>query len=185
VPFVITTFGTLFFIYTIMEISTNKVVSLKYKLSNHQTGEKIEETNEENPLVFLYGVGGLIPEFEENLAGKTVGDTFDFHITATNAYGDHDPQNVAMIPSDIFHNDEGKFDHEMFQVGASIPMSDNEGNHLTGKIVEVDEENVKMDFNHPLAGTDLHFSGEILEVREASDEEIEHGHVHGEHGHHH
>ena len=64
-------------------------------------------------------------------------------------------------------------------------MSDNDGNQLRGKIVEVDEENVKMDFNHPLAGTDLHFSGEVLEVREATEDEIAHGHAHGPHGHHH
>jgi FKBP-type peptidyl-prolyl cis-trans isomerase SlyD len=73
----------------------------------------------------------------------------------------------------------------MFQVGAMIPMSDSEGNHMQGKIVEVDEENVKMDFNHPLAGTDLHFQGEILDIREATEDELAHGHVHGEHGHQH
>ena len=154
-----------------MQITSNKVVSLKYKLSNHHSGEKIEETNEENPLVFLYGVGGLIPEFEENLADKKIGDTFDFHIIASNAYGDYDPEHIAMIPSNVFHDDNGNFDNDMFQVGAMIPMSDSEGNHMQGKIVEVDEENVKMDFNHPLAGTDLHFQGEILDIREATEEE--------------
>lgn len=168
-----------------MQITTNKVVSLKYKLSDHQTGELIEETNETNPLVFLYGVGGLIPEFEENLANKTKGDTFDFHILAANAYGEHDAEHIAMIPSTVFHDENGKFDEEMFQVGAIIPMSDSDGNHLRGRIVEVANEHVRMDFNHPLAGTDLHFVGEILDVREADAEELAHGHVHGEHGHHH
>jgi FKBP-type peptidyl-prolyl cis-trans isomerase SlyD len=66
-----------------------------------------------------------------------------------------------------------------------VPMSDNDGNHLRGKILEITDEHIKMDFNHPLAGTDLHFSIEVLDVREATDEEIDHGHVHGEHGHHH
>lgn len=168
-----------------MQIATNKVVSLKYKLSNAQTGEQIEETNETNPLVFLYGVGSLIPDFEYNLSEKSVGDTFDFHIIASNAYGEHDPQHIAMIPANIFHDENGNFDEVMFQVGSMIPMSDNEGNHMTGKIMEVNEEHVKMDFNHPLAGTDLHFSGVILDVREATTEEIAHGHVHGEHGHQH
>jgi FKBP-type peptidyl-prolyl cis-trans isomerase SlyD len=121
-----------------MQISANKVVTLKYKLSNHSTGEQIEETNETNPLVFLYGVGGLIPEFEENLADKPAGDVFDFHIIAANAYGDHDPQHMAMIPTNIFHDEEGKFDEQMFHVGALVPMSDNDGNQLRGKIVEVD-----------------------------------------------
>lgn len=168
-----------------MQITSNKVVSLKYLLSNHQSGEKIEETNEENPLVFLYGVSGLIPEFEENLADKKVGDLFDFHISASNAYGDHDQEHIAMIPSNIFYDDNGNFDSDMFKVGAMIPMSDSEGNNMHGKIMEVDEENVKMDFNHPLAGTDLHFKGEILDIRAATEEELEHGHVHGEHGHQH
>ncbi len=168
-----------------MQITSNKVVSLKYKLSNHQSGEKIEETNEQNPLVFLYGVGGLIPELEDNLAGKKVGDSFDFHIKASNAYGNHDPEHIAMIPSNVFHDDNGNFDNDMFKVGAMIPMSDSEGNHMHGKIIEVDSENVKMDFNHPLAGTDLHFQGEILEIREATEDELAHGHVHGEHGHQH
>ena len=168
-----------------MQITSNKVISLKYKLSNHQSGEKIEETNEENPLVFLYGAGGLIPEFEENLADKKVGDSFDFHIIASNAYGDHDTEHIAMIPSNVFHDDNGNFDNDMFQIGAMIPMSDSEGNHMHGKIVEVDAENVKMDFNHPLAGTDLHFQGEILDIREATEDELAHGHVHGEHGHQH
>jgi FKBP-type peptidyl-prolyl cis-trans isomerase SlyD len=168
-----------------MQIATNKVVSLKYKLSNAQTQEQIEETNETNPLVFLYGVGSLIPEFEDNLSGKIAGDSFDFKIEAANAYGNHDAQHIAMIPSNIFHDENGAFDEVMFQVGSMIPMSDNEGNHLTGKIMEVTEEHVKMDFNHPLAGTDLHFTGEVLEVRDATDDEIAHGHVHGEQGHQH
>jgi FKBP-type peptidyl-prolyl cis-trans isomerase SlyD len=168
-----------------MQISTNKVVSLTYKLSNAQNNEQIEETNETNPLVFLFGVGAMIPDFENNLSGKSVGDTFDFQIAAKDAYGIHDAQNMAMIPSNIFHDENGNFDYVMFEVGAIIPMSDSEGNHLRGKILEITDENVKMDFNHPLAGTDLHFTGEILDIREATADEIDHGHVHGEHGHHH
>jgi FKBP-type peptidyl-prolyl cis-trans isomerase SlyD len=168
-----------------MQISTNKVVSLKYKLSNAQNQEQIEETNETNPLVFLYGIGTMIPDFEDNLSGKVAGDTFDFKIEAANAYGNHDSQHIAMIPTNIFHDEDGKFDDVMFQVGSVIPMSDSDGNHLRGTIMEVTEENVKMDFNHPLAGTDLHFTGEILDVREATEDEIAHGHVHGEHGHQH
>ena len=168
-----------------MQISTNKVVSLKYKLSNAQNQEQIEETNETNPLVFLYGVGSLIPDFEDNLSGKIVGDSFDFKIEAANAYGNHDPQHITDIPANIFHDENGKFDEVMFQVGSEIPMSDSDGNHVRGTILEVTDENVKMDFNHPLAGTDLHFAGIVLDVREATEEEITHGHVHGEHGHQH
>lgn len=168
-----------------MKIQDHVVVSLNYKLSNHTTGEKIEETTQENPMVFLYGVGGIIPEFEMNIKDKQAGDLFDFSIKAENAYGERNEEMIAMIPQNVFHDENGSFDAEMFKVGAIVPMSDNEGNHLRGNIVEVTSEFVKMDFNHPLAGTDLHFSGEILEVREATQDEISHGHAHGPGGHQH
>ena len=127
----------------------------------------------------------MLPDFELNIQGKSSGDLFDFHIPAALAYGEHDAQHIAMIPTTIFHNEKGIFDTEMFKLGALVPMSDNEGNQLRGRIIEVDDQNVKMDFNHPLAGTDLHFSGEIISVRAANEDEIAHGHVHGEHGHQH
>jgi FKBP-type peptidyl-prolyl cis-trans isomerase SlyD len=168
-----------------MQIDQNKVVSLTYKLSNHQTGEKIEETSTENPLLFLYGVGQMIPDFEANLAGKKIGDTFSFSIAAALAYGERDEQQIATIPISVFHDEAGKFDAAYFKVGAMIPMSDNEGNQLRGTIIEVNSSDVKMDFNHPLAGTDLFFEGEILEVREATADELAHGHAHGPGGHHH
>jgi FKBP-type peptidyl-prolyl cis-trans isomerase SlyD len=168
-----------------MQIIENSVVSLNYTLTNHKTGEKIEETTNENPLVFLYGVQSMIPEFEQQLSGKLKGDRVSFSITAENAYGIHEAEQVAMIPANIFHGEDGKVDTEFFFIGAMVPMSDNEGNHLRGKIMEITEEHIKMDFNHPLAGTDLHFDVEVLDVREATSDEIDHGHVHGEHGHQH
>jgi len=168
-----------------MQITPNTVVSLNYKLSNHQTGEKIEETPSDSPLVFLYGVQSMIPEFEQKIEGKSKGDKVSFSISAENAYGTYQEEQIAMIPANIFHNEDGKFDTEFFFIGATIPMSDNEGNHLRGTILEITEDNVKMDFNHPLAGTDLLFDVEVLDVREATSDEIDHGHVHGEHGHHH
>lgn len=73
----------------------------------------------------------------------------------------------------------------MLTVGNFVPMQDNEGNPLEGKIVEVNSEHVKMDFNHPLAGKTLHFTGKIVDLRDATEDELNHGHVHGPHGHHH
>jgi len=90
-----------------------------------------------------------------------------------------------MIPADVFLDESGKFDSEFFKVGAIVPMSDSEGNHLRGIVLDVEPEFVRMDFNHPLAGIDLHFSGEVLELREATEEELSHGHVHGPGGHQH
>lgn len=168
-----------------MTVKDLMVVSLNYKLSNHKTGEKIEETTTENPMVFLYGVGGIIPDFEENIVGKKAGDTFEFSIVSENAYGAPNDDMVAMIPLDVFYDESGKLDEEIFKVGALVPMSDSEGNNMRGQILEITPEFIKMDFNHPLAGTDLHFQGEILSVREATEDEISHGHVHGEGGHHH
>ena len=90
-----------------------------------------------------------------------------------------------MIPLHVFNDEQGKFDHEYFTVNAIIPMSDGDGNQLRGIIREINEEELKMDFNHPLADTDLHFAGNIAEIRTATADELAHGHVHGPGGHHH
>ena len=168
-----------------MTIDINSVVSLNYKLSNHKSGAHIEETNSDNPLVFLFGVGQLMPEFEDNLQGKKAGDKFDFAIESANAYGPYSEDNIVMIPKTVFHTEEGEFNDDEIKVDAVVPMSDNEGNHMRGIVREINEEMVKMDFNHPLAGYDLHFAGDILAVREATKDELDHGHVHGEGGHQH
>lgn len=168
-----------------MTIENNKVVSVNYNLSIKGTGEQVEQTSKENPFVFIFGTGGLLPDFESNLNGKKATDTFDFFIDAANGYGVRDEQHVVMIPIDAFVGEDGKLDEENVKVGVTLPMVDNEGNRLHGNVMEITAEYVKMDFNHPLAGQDLHFKGEVLEVRAATEEELAHGHVHGPHGHHH
>ena len=80
---------------------------------------------------------------------------------------------------------DGAFDDSRVKVGNDLEMSDADGNPLMGKVISINEQHVEMDFNHPLAGNELHFIGEVLDVREATAEELEHGHVHGPHGHHH
>lgn len=168
-----------------MTIDKDTVVSVNYHLSVKGSGEKVEETSKEHPFVFLFGAGGLLPDFENNLQGKKIGDKFDFFIDHKNGYGVRDEQHVVMIPIDAFLGEDGKLDAENVKVGVTLPMVDNDGNRLYGQVLEITLEHVKMDFNHPLAGKDLHFKGEVLEVRAASKDEIAHGHVHGEHGHHH
>ena len=170
-----------------MKIEKNKVVSVNYHLTGKledQPEELIEQTSKEEPFVFLYGAGGMLEDFEKNLSGKSAGDAFDFHIKADKAYGEHNGDYVAEIPKEAFHV-EGKFDSERVKEGEELPMLDSEGHQMQGMVVEVGDKHVVMDFNHPLAGYDLHFSGAVLEVREATEEELEHGHVHGPHGHHH
>ena len=168
-----------------MTISQNTVVTLQYTLSDHKTGEQIEATNESNPLVFLYGVGGMIPAFEDNLRGLKSGDSFSFSIPAADAYGIRVEEQIVDIPLNVFFDEQGKFDTEYFKPGAIIPMSDGQGNQLRGTIRAVDSENINMDFNHPLADVDLHFKGEITEIRPATKDELDHGHAHGPGGHHH
>ncbi|MCA6437918.1 MAG: FKBP-type peptidyl-prolyl cis-trans isomerase [Bacteroidetes bacterium] len=170
-----------------MKISHNKVVAVNYYLtgSKGQSAEElIEQTSAENPFVFLVGHGGVLPDFETHLSDKTKGDKFDFRIGAAKAYGNYEQDYVAKLDKSIFMVD-GKFDSERIKVGEDVEMNDQDGNRLVGHVLEVSDNHVDMDFNHPLAGYDLHFIGEVLDVREASAEEIDHGHVHGPGGHHH
>jgi FKBP-type peptidyl-prolyl cis-trans isomerase SlyD len=168
-----------------MVIDQHTVVSLHYKLQEESAeGELIEETHGGEPLTFLFGAGQMIPEFERNLEGMAVGDTFSFGIPHTDAYGPYEDDAVAALPISVFMHD-GEIDHEMLVPGRTIPMRDEEGRQLLGTVAEVQENQVIMDFNHPMAGIDLYFTGSIESVRSATSEEIDHGHVHGEGGHHH
>ena len=160
-----------------MEISKNKVVSVTYKLRlNGSDSEIVETVTEKNPLSFLYGSGFLLPGFESNIEGLKTGDIFNFSLTSEEAYGNFDPASVIDIPLNAFQV-EGSVDYELVKIGNSVPMQDSEGNKLTGVVKNINGETVSMDFNHPLAGNSLFFSGEITEVRTATEEELQHGHV--------
>ncbi len=168
-----------------MKIENNMVVSVNYQLSKKDTDEQVEQTSKEHPFVFIFGNGGLLEDFETNLLSKKTGDTFDFFIDHKRGYGVREEQHLVNIPIAAFLGEDGKFDDEGVKVGVTLPMVDNEGARLYGTVMEISKDFVKMDFNHPLAGQDLHFKGEVLDVRAATKEELAHGHVHGEHGHHH
>ncbi|OIP00175.1 MAG: peptidylprolyl isomerase [Bacteroidetes bacterium CG2_30_33_31] len=166
-------------------IAKNKVVSLNYRLTKSDaSGELIEETYGSQPMTFLYGVGMMIPKFEAELQGKSKAEKFSFGIAAEQAYGLNNPEMVVDLPLNIFEN-EGKIDYSIIKIGNMLPMQDNEGNHLHGIIKEISDNTVKMDFNHPLSSQDLYFEGEIVDVREATAEDLQHGHVHGPEDHHH
>lgn len=171
----------------IMNISNNKVVSVHYVLQIDVNGEKVvaDKSDLENPLQFLHGGGSLLPEFESNLEGLKKGDDFSFKIEATNGYGERDASAVIPIPIDSFKGENGEIDTEMVKQGNVLPMVDQEGNQMQAIVIEVNEDHVVMDFNHPLAGKELFFSGSVADVREATKEEIDHGHVHGSAGHQH
>jgi FKBP-type peptidyl-prolyl cis-trans isomerase SlyD len=168
-----------------MKISNNKVVTLTYVLkSDDENGEIIQQVDTDRPFVHLFGNGSLLPAFEKNLNGLKAGDTFVFPLTPEEGYGVESPEAILDLEKEIFMVD-GKFDSELVAIGKVLTMQDQDGNPLEGLIVEIGDEKVKMDFNHPLAGKNLHFSGTVLEVRGASHEELNHGHVHGSGGHHH
>ncbi|AGA77404.1 FKBP-type peptidyl-prolyl cis-trans isomerase [Echinicola vietnamensis] len=170
-----------------MNAEKNKVISVAYELhvDDGENGKEFKEkVSKEQPFAFLFGAGNTLPSLEEAISGKQVGDTFDVFIDYENAYGDYDESKVAIVPKSNFKED-GKKNKDLLKVGKVIPMQDDQGNHLRGEITKVDYKGVHMDFNSPLAGYDLHFKGEIVAIRDADPEEIEHGHVHGPGGHHH
>jgi FKBP-type peptidyl-prolyl cis-trans isomerase SlyD len=156
----------------------NKVVSLTYRLTeNDINGNLIEEVDETKPFVFLFGAGNLIPGFEQNVNNLRVGDNFAFSVTAKDAYGEYDKQGLVEIPIMIFQND-GVIDEEVCKVGNIVPMQNEEGHHFNGIIKAMTDTNVTMDFNHLLAGINLHFKGSVVDIREATPKEIEKGHLH-------
>jgi FKBP-type peptidyl-prolyl cis-trans isomerase SlyD len=168
-----------------MVISQNKVVLCHYTLrESDATGDLIESTEGGEPLGYIHGIGMMIPLFEENLQGKTTGDHFAFGIAAGDAYGEYDAEAVTEIPKFAF-NLEGINPDDVFVEGEMLPLQDENGNAMQGIIAEVKADSVVVDFNHPMAGVDLYFTGVIANVRDAHPEELSHGHVHGEGGHHH
>ncbi|MCD6202114.1 MAG: peptidylprolyl isomerase [Bacteroidales bacterium] len=161
-----------------MKVEQKKVVSITYELrQNNGEGEVLETVTQENPLSVIFGIGNLLPAFEENLSGLDVGENFNFTLTSEQAYGEYNDNAVITVPKETFVVD-GKLQEEMLYEGNSIPMMDEQGNKLTGVITSVQDDQVVMDFNHPLAGMNLYFKGEVVEVRDATPDEIEHGHVH-------
>lgn len=156
-----------------MKISANKFVAVTYDLyvGEGEERELMEKATREVPLKFIYGTGSMIQAFEDALMGLESGAAFDFTITPENAYGEYNEDYVLDLPKNIFEVD-GKFDSEMIQEGNTVPMMDSNGNRMNGSVLEVRDDVVVMDFNHPLAGETLHFKGEVIDVHEPTAEEI-------------
>lgn len=165
-----------------MKITRYTVPAVTYVLK--VDNEIVDSADESNPLVYLAGVGMMIPGFERELEGKEAGYEFQFSLSVEDSYGNYMEEAVVSIPREVFVVD-GVFDDELVKVGNRLNMQDQEGRPMQGLVTAIDTESVEMDFNHQLAGKELHFSGMVLEVREATQEEIAHGHVHGSGGHHH
>jgi FKBP-type peptidyl-prolyl cis-trans isomerase SlyD len=170
-----------------MPIAKNNVVFISYQLAfPDEDGQPdvVEIVDEKEPMVFIHGLSGLPVAFENNLLGLNEGDTFDFSISAEDAYGNVDPNAIIQLPKSIFQAEDQNAD-DILQIGNFIPMTDDQGNRMQGLVVSIEGETVTMDFNHPLAEKTLMFQGKIIKIREATPDELAHGHVHGEGGVHH
>jgi FKBP-type peptidyl-prolyl cis-trans isomerase SlyD len=155
-----------------LEVGKYKMVTLTYDLRiDDANGELVETATLESPLQFLYGAGVMLPKFEKGLVGLKQDDPFNIKLEKNDAYGEVNEDAIVELPKSVFLVN-GEFDDELIQVGNTVPMMSSHGQRLNGLVLEVDEEIVRMDFNHPLAGEDLYFTGKVVEVREASDEEV-------------
>lgn len=169
-----------------MQISGNTVVGLTYELMVTKEGEEsapfsVETRDKEDPFYFLFGKSGLPEKFEENLEGKDEGDSFNFVLEMEEAYGEADDELIVNVPKDQLTQERG-FTPDMLQEGNFLPLVDEDGYSMQAKVVKDLGNELLLDFNHPLVGFSLHFDGQIHQVREASEEEIAHGHVHGKEG---
>lgn len=168
-----------------MKAAPKTVVKLIYELRNEPQGQVMDYADNENPFTFLFGYNNVLELFEKNLEGLVAGNQFNFALTAEEGYGAYDEQAVIQLDKTVFSVD-GKVQEEILFVGNIVPLQDQHGNPFQGRVVNIAEDKVTMDLNHPFAGKPLLFSGEIIEVREAHPVELEHGHVHehGDHSHH-
>ena len=160
-----------------MQITANKVVSIDYTLTNQQ-GEVIDSSSGREPLAYLQGHGNIIPGLESALEGKTAGEQLQVTIAPADGYGERDDALTQAVPRQMFEN------ADEVQVGMQFQTMSEQGPHVV-TVVAVDSDNVTVDANHPLAGETLNFDVTVVSVRDASDEEMDHGHVYGPEGHQH
>jgi len=161
-----------------VHIAEQSVVSIHYTLTN-DAGETLDTSDGREPLVYLHGAQNIIPGLESELTGKSVGDSFDVTIQPEEAYGTVNPELVQTVPHSAF---EGV---EKVEPGMQFQARGDDGETQVITVTEVADSGVTVDGNHPLAGQVLNFSVRVEEIRAATEEEIEHGHVHGPGGHHH
>jgi FKBP-type peptidyl-prolyl cis-trans isomerase SlyD len=160
----------------IAKVAENVVVQIDYTLT--VDGEEIDSSKEEGPLEYLQGHANIIPGLERELDGMGVGDSKKVVVAPADGYGEFSDEAIMDVP-------RGDFPEEIpMEVGIQLQVTDKDGDMALGTIVEVGDESVKLDMNHPLAGQELHFDVEVVGLRAATDEELAHGHVHGGHHHH-
>ena len=157
-----------------METAENKYITVAYRLYTMENGEKelFEEAKAEHPFQFISGLGTTLEDFETQVSDLAKGDKFEFTIVADRAYGAYDEQHVIELPKHIFEID-GKFDNEHIKEGNIVPLMTSDGQRVNASVVEIKPDVVVVDLDHPLAGADLIFEGEVIENRPATNEEIQ------------
>lgn len=159
-----------------MKAEKNKVVAVSYQLEVE--GKIADQSAPGNPLEYIHGSGMLLPKFEGAIEGKEPGDSFDFVLSPEDGYGTYDPKYLVDLPKTAFAID-GQVREDLLVVGRTIPMLNQAGQVVQGTVSKVTDSTVTMDFNHPMAGKTLHFTGKVESVRGATDKELTEG-LHGE-----
>ncbi|MBK9923930.1 MAG: peptidylprolyl isomerase [Anaerolineales bacterium] len=158
-------------------VENGVVVSMEYTLK--VDGEVIDSSEGQDPLEFLTGHGNIIPGLESEMLGMKIGDSKDVVVAPADGYGEYDDEAFLDVPS-------GQFPSDMpVEEGLELTVRDDSGQARYARIESVEGETVRLNFNHPLAGDELHFSVKVVALREPTDEELDHGHVHAGDGHHH
>lgn len=160
-----------------MQIAKNRVVAIDYTLTDDD-GEVLDSSEGREPLSYLHGADGIIPGLERELDGKLAGDQLQVSVTPTDAYGERNEALQQKVPRDEFEGVEN------LELGMQFRVDSNDGPMMI-TIVEIAKDVVTIDGNHPLAGVNLNFAVTVREVRDATEEELTHGHAHGPEGHSH
>ena len=156
------------------KIKTGKFVQLAYEIfvADEQGDTSVFKFSSDRPDSFVFGMEqGMLPTFMKGIEGLTIGDKFDFTLEAGEAFGDKDPNMVGPISRDKFMVD-GKFDDENIYLGARLTMRTQDGYYMDGRVIELTDDAVVLDFNHPLAGERVRYAGEVIAVRDATPEEL-------------
>lgn len=161
-----------------MPIEVNKVVTLNFTLTD-DTGNVLDSTNQGGPFSYITGRGMVLPKLEEAVSIMMIGTKKQLRLDAADAYGNYNEQIVQVVGKENFPKDF------VLEVGMEYMESNPEGVQMPFTIIEVNDDEITIDFNHPFAGINLNFDLELLDVRDATAEELAHGHVHGPGGHHH
>lgn len=160
-----------------MQISDKMVVTIDYTLKD-DNGTILDNSTEGN-FAYLHGANNIIPGLENALTGKSAGDEVEVSVSPTEGYGEHNETMIQAVPREMFDSEQE------IEVGMQFHAESPEGEMIVVTVTDIEGDDVTVDGNHPLAGVNLNFGVKIIDIREATEEEIEHGHVHGPGGHHH